>query len=165
MKKHLPITERENYISFHETSYKDDLKHAEDNAIKHPRWAVISGYYAMHDITKLFLAKKFAVKITGPEIHESAIVELKERIHDGKTREKLLKLLASAKDMYFNVERLKENTLPEMLRQGRQERRKSQYYREDYTKEKKTTIETSSYFLDNIAKPFIKIMEALLHAD
>lgn len=42
----LPL-ERENYILFHETAYKDDISHAEHNAVKFPRWSIISAYYAM----------------------------------------------------------------------------------------------------------------------
>lgn len=53
--------ESERYINFFENSYKDNLEHSKANIIQSPRWSIISGYYAMHDITKLFLAKKFGI--------------------------------------------------------------------------------------------------------
>ncbi|MBU2637405.1 MAG: hypothetical protein KJ955_00340 [Nanoarchaeota archaeon] len=158
----LPAAERDNYIRFHETAYKDDLKHAEDNAIKYPRWAIISGYYAMHDATKLFLAKKFAIKISSPEIHEKAIKALKDKIQDEKTKKRLLEMLEKAKEAYFNIERLKEKVLPEILRQGRHERGKTQYYSEDYSEEKKAGKEKAVYFLDKIVNPYIQLIEGLM---
>lgn len=154
--------ERENYLKFHKTAYLDDLKHSEDNVLKFPRWSIISGYYAMHDVTKLFLAMKFAIKVTSPDIHEKTILALREKIQDLATKEKLLKLLGDAKEVYFNVERLKEKVLPQLLRQGKQERGKTQYYTEDYTETKKITAQKATYFLDTFIKPYIKIVEELM---
>jgi hypothetical protein len=64
--------EIERYINFFQNSYKDDLAHANENVDKFPRWSIISGYYAMHDIAKLFLAKKFRIKILK-EVHSTTI--------------------------------------------------------------------------------------------
>lgn len=50
--------ELDRYINFFTVSYRDDLENCEYVKEKHPRWSIISGYYAMHDITKLFFAKK-----------------------------------------------------------------------------------------------------------
>lgn len=154
--------ERENYLSFHENAYIDDLKHSEEVALKFPRWSIISGYYAMHDITKLFLAKGFAIKISSPNIHEKTISALREKIQDSSIKEKLLNLLKEAKEAYFNVERLKEKVLPELLRQGKQQRGKSQYYTESYTNSKQADSRKATYFLDTFVKPYIKIIEGLM---
>ena len=154
--------ERKNYIDFHKNAYVDDSKHAEEVLLKHPRWSIISGYYAMHDITKLFLAQQFAIKISAPEIHEKAIEVLRQKIQDVTTKEKLLLLLTEAKEVYFNIERLKEKVLPEFLRQGKRERVKSQYYTEDYSTAKIITSQKAAYFLDTFVKPYINIMEELL---
>ena len=154
--------ERENYLAFHKTAYLDDLEHSEDASLKFPRWSIISGYYAMHDVTKLFLATKFVIKITSPAIHEKTIAALREKIQDVSTKEKLLKLLGEAKEVYFNVERLKENVLSQLLRQGKQERGKTQYYTEDYSEEKRLTSHKAVYFLDTFVKPYVKIVEGLM---
>jgi len=154
--------ERENYLLFHKTAYLDDLKHSEEVVLKFPRWSIISGYYAMHDVTKLFLATTFVIKITSPDIHEKTIVALRDKIQDSVTKEKLLKLLREAKEVYFNVERLKENVLSQLLRQGKKERGRTQYYTEDYSEMKKITSQKALYFLDTFVKPFIKIVEELM---
>lgn len=154
--------ERKNYVAFHKTAYLDDIENAEAVLLEHPRWSVISGYYAMHDITKLFLAEQFAVKIGSPDIHEKAIEALRQSIQDAKTKDKLLHLLKEAKEVYFNIERLREKVLPELLRQGKRERGKSQYYTEDYSEAKIITSQKAAYFLDTFVKPYIKIIEGLL---
>jgi len=154
--------ERKNYLLFHKVAYLDDVKHAEEVLLKHPRWSIISGYYAMHDVTKLFLAQEFAIKISSPDIHSKTIEALGEKIQDAKTKAKLLNLLREAKEVYFNTERLKEKVLPELLRQGKRERGKTQYYTEDYTEAKVINSQKAAYFLDTFVKPYIKIMEGML---
>ena len=71
--------ELERYVNFFENSYTDNLEHCKSNLDKFPRWAIISGYYGMHDITKLLLAKKFRVKIEF-EVHSTTIKVLREVI-------------------------------------------------------------------------------------
>lgn len=155
--------ERDNYLAFHQTAYLDDLKHAEKNLLEFPRWSIISGYYAMHDLTKLFLAKKFAIKISSPNLHEKTIEALREKIQDALIKEKIILLLKEAKEVYFNVERLKEKVLPELLRQGKKQRGQSQYYTEDYSEARKANAQKASYFLETFVKPYIKIVEELSH--
>lgn len=69
------------YVNFFENSYRDNLEHCKSNLDKFPRWAIISGYYSMHDITKLLLAKNFRIKIDF-EIHSTTIKVLRELIKD-----------------------------------------------------------------------------------
>ena len=69
--------ELERYVNFFENSYTDNLEHCKSNLDKFPRWAIISGYYGMHDITKLLLAKKFRVKIEF-EVHLREVIKNKE---------------------------------------------------------------------------------------
>jgi len=69
------------YVNFFENSYNDNLKHCESNLNMFPRWAIISGYYAMHDITKLLLAKKFRLKVDF-EVHSTTIKVLRELIRN-----------------------------------------------------------------------------------
>lgn len=158
----LPATEKENYLEFHKNAFDEDLRHAEKNIIQFPRWSIISGYYCMHNITKLFLAAKFNTKITSPEIHAKTISALEHFIKDETIKKKLIELLKDAKNIYFSAERLKEKTLPVLLRRGKQERGKVQYYSEDYTKEAKTNPQKASYFLETIVKPYVKIVKELM---
>ncbi|MBN1544004.1 hypothetical protein JW898_00920 [Candidatus Woesearchaeota archaeon] len=158
----LPATEKDNYLAFHRTAYEEDLKHAEKNILDFPRWSIISGYYCMHNITKLFLAGRFNAKISSPEIHAKTIEALEHFIKDPALKEKLLKLLKEAKDVYYSAERLKEKTLPVLLKRGKQERGKAQYYSEDYTKESKVNSQKAVYFLDKIVKPYVGLVKGLM---
>ena len=74
------------YINFFESSYMDNLEHSKSVKENFPRWSIISGYYAMHDITKLLLAKKFRLKIEL-EVHATTIKVLKELIQNNQLLE------------------------------------------------------------------------------
>lgn len=63
------------YVNFFDQSYKDNLMHSKFVSEDYPRWSLISDYYAMHDITKLLLAKKFRIKIDF-EVHSTTIIVL-----------------------------------------------------------------------------------------
>lgn len=158
----LPATEKEDYIDFHKKAFEEDLKHAEKNLLEFPRWSIISGYYAMHDITKLFLAKKFNIKITSPEIHRKTVEVLENFIKDEKLKKKLLELLKKAKEIYYNAERLKEKILPVLLKRGKQERGRAQYYTEDYTKKIQISSQKTTYFLKTIVKPYVELIRELM---
>jgi len=158
----LPATERNNYISFHEHSSRDNLRHAEKNMLEFPIWSVISGYYAMHDVTKLFLAKQYNIKVSAPDIHAKTIEALEACIKEEEVKKRLLTLLKEAKEIYFSVERLKERVLPAMLRKGRQERGSSQYYTEDYSKRAPIDSRKASYFFETIVKPYVRLIEELM---
>lgn len=107
--------ELERYINFFENSYKDNLEHSEANVEKFPRWSIISGYYAMHDITKLLLAKKYRIKIEF-EVHATTIKVLREFI---KNKE-ILKLIEEGYKEFL--------TLAQDLDEAKKERIKTQYY-------------------------------------
>lgn len=158
----LPATEKENYLAFHRNASEEDLKHAEKNILDFPRWSIISGYYCMHNLTKLFIAERFNAKISSPEIHAKTIEALEHFIQDDKLKEKLLMLLKEAKDIYYSTERLKEKTLPVLLKRGKQERGKAQYYSEDYTEKSKVNSQKAAYFLDKIVKPYVGLVKGLV---
>jgi len=107
--------ELERYINFFESSVNDNLEHSKFNIEKFPRWAIISGYYAMHDMTKLFLAKRFRLKI-DLEVHSTTIKVLKELI-DNK---ELLNLIEKGYKEFI--------TLANDLAEAKKERVKAQYY-------------------------------------
>ena len=64
--------EKERYLNFFSESYKENFDHCKFVLEKFPRWSIISGYYAMHDLSKLFLADKFSIKIEL-NVHQNVI--------------------------------------------------------------------------------------------
>jgi hypothetical protein len=85
----LPEIEKKTYISFHEKAWKEDLETARNLVEKSPKWSVIAGYYAMHNLTKLFLAKKFNLKISGKFVHAATIEALRKFLKDKTLVKKL----------------------------------------------------------------------------
>ena len=157
----LPATEKNNYIKFHKNAFEEDLRHSEKNLLEFPRWSIISGYYCMHNLTKLFLAEKFNIKLSSPNSHIKTIKALEHFIKDDELKKKLLELLKEAKNIYYTAERLKERTLPILLKKGKQERGKAQYYSEDYTKGTKPNPQKASYFIDTVVAPYVKLLNGL----
>ena len=103
------------YINFFENSYKDNLEHSKANLKNFSRWSVISGYYAMHDITKLLFAKHFRIKIEF-EVHATTIKVLRELI---KSKE-ILSLIEKGYKEFLS--------LANDLAEAKEERVKVQYY-------------------------------------
>ena len=157
----LPATEKEQYVKFHKVAYEEDVKHAEKTMLEFPRWSIISGYYAMHDLTKLFLGEKFGVKLSSPEIHRKAIEALEHFVKDAELKKKLLRLLEDAEGVYYSTERLKERTLPALLKRGKQERGRAQYYSEESVSGSDINAKKASYFLQTVVKPYVEIVEKL----
>ena len=128
--------ELERYTNFFDNSYKDNLEHCKSNLDKFPRWAIISGYYAMHDITKLLLAKRFRIKIEL-EVHATTIKVLSELI---KNKEILILIERGYKEFL---------SLANDLAEGKKERVKAQYYtgtefmHKEYLKRAKSFYETA----------------------
>lgn len=144
------INERElpRYVHFFEESYIDNLEHSRYVLEKHPRWSIISGYYAMHDITKLLLAKQYSIKINQHEVHATTILVLSEILKEADT----IDLLKDGYDEYRNF--------AQTLSMAKKERGKAQYYTGtsymfSYYREK------SGKFLDNTVDPYILRMKTL----
>lgn len=141
-------TELPRYLNFFENTYKENLEHCKENLKKFPRWSIISGYYSMHDLTKLFLAKQFRIKIEF-KVHKTTIQILKELI---KNKE-ILKLLKRGYEEFIEM----ANDLSE----ARKERTKAQYYTgTEFMKDKyKGRAEN---FLEEVVIPYITKMEEML---
>ena len=107
--------EIERYVNFFESSYKDNLEHCKFNIEKFPRWSIISGYYAMHDLTKLIIAKKFGIKVNF-KVHLTTIQLLREFL---KNKE-LTKHLEKAYKEFLS--------LANDLEEAKKERTRVQYY-------------------------------------
>lgn len=107
--------EIERYVNFFENSSKDNLEHCKATIKTFPRWSIISGYYAMHDITKLLIAKKFRLKIEL-EVHATTIKVLRNLIKD----KEVIRLIEKGYKEFISL----ANDLAEAKRQ----RTKAQYY-------------------------------------
>ena len=141
-------TEAGRYVNFFTNSYKENLEHCKFNLINFPRWSIISGYYAMHDITKLFLAKKFSIKIDA-KVHKTAIKVMEEITKD----KEILNLLK------IGFEEFKQ--MASDLFEARGERQKAQYYTgTKFMKEKYK--ERALKFLNNTAEPYINKIKNLI---
>ena len=140
--------EMERYLNFFEKSYADNLEHCKMNLESFPRWAIISGYYAMHDITKLLLAKRFRIKIEF-EVHATTIKALNELV---KNRQ-ILSLIEKGHNEFIS--------LANDLAEAKSERTKAQYYtgtefmKEQYRKRAKE-------FLNDIAIKYLEKISRLL---
>jgi len=131
------------YLNFFENSYLENVEHCKKSLMEFPRWSIISGYYSMHDITKLLIAKKFMIKIDF-KVHLTTIQVLSELI---KNKELAVNLEKGYKEFL---------TLANDLDEAKKERTKAQYYtgtafmKEEY---KKRAIE----FLKNVENYIDKI--------
>ncbi|OGM03143.1 hypothetical protein A3K72_00420 [Candidatus Woesearchaeota archaeon RBG_13_36_6] len=140
------------YQTFLETTYKDNLKASDFLLVKFPRWSIISGYYTMHDISKLYLAKQFNLKFSQPEVHGAVIQTLRELVK----RKDILELIEEANEEYENI-----ISLHLSLKQGKEEREKTQYYTSETIKAE-VNLQKGSYFLERLVKPYIKLVEKLM---
>lgn len=135
------------YENFFLSSYKDNLDHCKSVIGSFPRWSIISGYYAMHDATKLLLAKKFRLKIEL-EVHATAIKAPGELI---KNRSLLGLIERGHKEFIY---------IANDLAQAKNERVKVQYYtgtdfmRAEYRKR-------SREFVEDVVTPYLKKIERL----
>lgn len=157
----LSDTEKEDYLKFFESTYKDNLETAVDNLKKHPRWSIIAGYYAMHDLAKLFLAKRYNLKIVD-RVHFATIIALSSILKENEQELlKAIEMLKKAKEIFDeNIVGIKPAELVFYLRKGKSEREKAQYYHPKIDL-KEVSIK-ASYFLNYIAIPFIKLIEKLM---
>ena len=129
-------TERERYLNFFSNSYKENLEHSKFVLNTFPRWSIISGYYAMHDVTKLFLADKFSIKIDF-NVHQTTIEVMQELVKD----KEIIKMLNLGYSEFIKL-------LNDLVN-ARDKRTKAQYYtgtkfmKEKYQKEAREFIDNT----------------------
>lgn len=153
--------EREIWIKFHEFAYRDDLKLSEKIKDSNPRWSIISGYYAMHDIAKLYLGKIYNLKISGENVHKQTIDALKLVLKDKKEADKIFELL---KDAEKEISEISAEQIPYLLMSGKKERGKAQYYSADVLTDNGEYAKKAKWFIEYIVKVFIKILEEMINA-
>lgn len=140
--------EIERYVGFFESSSKDNLEHCKTTIKTFPRWSIISGYYAMHDITKLLIAKRFRLKIEL-EVHATTIKVLKELIKD----KEVMKLIERGYKEFLS--------LANDLAEAKKERTQAQYYTGTaFMRERFQKI--SEEFLLETVNPYMERMRKLL---
>lgn len=146
--KKIVETEIPRYINFFNNSHKENLEHCKFNIEKFPRWSIISGYYAMHDLTKLFLVKKFNIKI------DSKVHKITLKIMEEITKDK--EILTLLKIGYNEFTQMAAD-----LTEAREERQRAQYYTgTEFMKEKYK--EKASVFLQNTVTPYLNKLTNLL---
>ena len=156
----LTTEEAARWIKFHEDIYKEDQKMANKVLTDSPRWSVIMAYYAMHNVSKLYLAKIHNIKIGGENVHAKTLFFISK--YAKQNSKKIIPLLEKAKKEYDVITSSSIWVIPRLLSKGRDERTKMQYY--DAAKAEKSTMElmqAAQYFIDNFMKPYIKIIGGL----
>lgn len=156
--------EKPTYLDFHKWAYKDNIKLARYVLKKSPRWTIIISYFAMHDITKLYLGKVHNKKISGINIHAKTIKAMKECVEEEQTKERIIKALEKAKQKYELFVEGDETIILDILKQAREERSKHQYYQNRFSSSifEERVKQEANDFLNNITKPFIEFMENLM---
>lgn len=157
----MDITEKEIYVKWHDFAFKDDLESGELLVEKHPRNAIVLGYYSMHNIAKKYLGDVFSIKIPQEDTHSLTLKALKEKISKEVTRKRVIELMKKAQEEYEMFSNPKPELLSALLRYGRSERASQSYYKSKQEADKKVGTEKAREFIDTIVKPFIKIMMEL----
>ena len=147
----IPETELARYIGFFSNTYQDNLSHCQNNILLFPRWSIISGYYAMHDISKLFIARLFRFKIEK-EVHATTIKMIRELLKDKEA----VRLIEKGYEEFSN--------LADELNDAKKERVKVQYYTgSPYMKEKFTA--TAQEFYGSVVLSYIEKIRKLMEND
>ena len=144
-------TELERYTNFYTESYQDNLKHSEATLETYPRWSIISGYYSMHDISKLVIAKVYRFKVER-EVHATTIKVLRELLKDEET----LKLIEEGYEEFQN--------LANELSDAKKDRVKVQYYTGTAFMKERYKGRAFEFHAD-VVKPYIEKIKKLLEKD
>ena len=153
--------DREAYLMFHRLAYREDLELSRTLLARSPRWSIITGYYAMHNLAKLYLGAEHGIRITGEHIHESVVRELDKALRHTSERKRLLDLLATADAAFKGLQQPRE--VAELLERGRRNRSAANYY----LREGSTAIvqmDQAKQFQDGVVKVFVAIMERMTDA-
>ncbi|MDD9953253.1 MAG: hypothetical protein OXR66_02875 [Candidatus Woesearchaeota archaeon] len=138
--------EKERYIEFFTNAWQENFDHAKHTQKSFPRWSIISGYYAMHDRAKLFLA--------------TLNVQVDFNVHT--TTVQALKAVAKDKELIalFEIGHKEFITFANDLAQGKNERVKAQYYTGTAYMQKEYQKQANE-FLEETVKPFLERIEGL----
>lgn len=166
--KKLEKLEKEKYVLFHFQNYTLDLASAiQFIEAGNAKYAAIAGYYGMLNCTLWYFAKYFNLKISEEQVgvHTNCLIVLQKFVKDERLKEKIITLLEEAKQEFLSFTTLKkgkEDTLPLLLQQGADKRKKYTYYStENNLPGTSQQLQEAKSFIENIVKPYISIMEKL----
>ncbi len=155
-KEKLSPIERERYINWHKENAELDLEEAEEILEKSQKWSIIAGYYAMHNAAKYYLGKVFNLKISAPSAHDETLKALEQFLIKSPTYKEIKKLILEAEKEFETLIGADASTIANQYRLGKEKREKQTYYTRFQGKK-----EDAQGFLDEIVKPFIKIIMEL----
>lgn len=166
--KKLETVEKEKYVSFHEFNYKFDLSSAQKFLeINNSKYAVIAGYYAVLNVTLWYFAKYFNLKISEEStgVHTNSLIVLEKFVKTDNLKKKIIGLLDKARQEFVSFTILKqrsEETLPLMLKQSADKRKRYTYYSTERELPKHDDqLNEAKTFIENIVKPYLSILENL----
>ena len=166
--KKLEKVEKERYVSFHLDNYKADLESSETFLkLSNSKYTVIAGYYAVLNATLWNFAKHFNLKISERDtgVHTNCLIILDEFVKDKKLKKQILNLLEEAKKEFNSFTALKRNpeeTLPVMLKQSADKRKRYTYYSSDRKLPKnEDRLNEARSFICAVVRPYVSIMEKL----
>ena len=147
------------YLEFHAQAYKEDLDIAESLKSASHRWSVTAAYYAMLNLTKLYLAKRHNLSINDRS-HVAARLALARVLEEKGTRKRALELLEQAEKEFesFTAPRRRESSLPSMLSAGQKKRERASYYSHPPPQRRREDLDS---LFKGTVRPFISIMEKL----
>lgn len=150
--KEVNFLEKQDIKQFLEFTTKDNKKTSDDLLNSHPRWSIISGYYAMHDISKLYLLLKYNLQFTKPSVHDAVIKALKFLVK----KKEIVNLIEEGEDEFKKIQKLDY-----FLAKGKHNREKTQYYT-PLSFNQQQIKEIANHFNENIVTPYLKIVNALI---
>jgi len=160
--------EKEKFVSFHQNNYLFDLNSCiqlteQGNA----KYAVIAGYYAVLNATLWYFAKYFNLKISEEDtgVHTNSLIVLEKFVKEQQLKQKIIKLLEEAKKELISFtlpSKNKEETLPLLLKQSADKRKRYTYYSSNRELPKEMDqLNEARAFIETTVKPYISIMEKL----
>ncbi len=166
--KKLEKIEKEKYVLFHVRNYQFDIESAQSFVqAGNAKYAAIAGYYAMLNCTLWYFAKYFSLKISEEDVgvHKNCLIILQHFVKDIVLKNQIISLLEEAKKEFLSftiLKRDKENTLPLMLQQGADKRKKYTYYSSERNlPENSQQLQEAKQFIENTVKPYLSILEKL----
>lgn len=153
--------EKENILKFQETAYKEDRELAGKLESDFPRWSIVTGYYAMHDIAKLYIAKTLSERISGKNVHAATITALGRALDEPKEKKKAVELMEQAEKEYSKVTNPNPRWIAQKLKRAKSERGKAQYYSGPKTER---TIKQARDFRIEVVEPFVQLVENIMEA-
>ena len=128
---------------------------------------MIAGYYAVLNLTLWYFAKYFNLKISeeGTGVHTNCLVVLEKFVKTDNLKKKILELLGKARQefVYFTIlKQRSEETLPLMLKQSADKRKRYTYYSSERELPKPNDqLNEAKTFIENTVKPYLSILENL----